>query len=244
MTILIDIGNTSIKKCKLNKGKLYYFKYIDYSKNLTNPIINFFLEDIKSDENFLICSVVPEVTKIIISKFISKNVDYKIINKNNFKNIVSPKVNMNELGSDRIINYLGLKYYYPLRKNFLVIDFGTATTIDIIVNNIYIGGVILPGLITSYKNLVNSASLINNFQIKPTKLVYGTNTKNALLSGSFNGYSHMINGYADQLQKHFKKKFKKVVTGGHGFIFSKNTKDMEFHKNLTFSGLKYYNENF
>ena len=54
----------------------------------------------------------------------------------------------------------------------------------------------------------------------------------------------MINGYTDQLQKHFKKKFKKVVTGGHGFIFSKNTKDMEFQKNLTFSGLKYYKENF
>ena len=34
MTILIDIGNTSIKKCKLNKGKLYSFKYIDYSKEL------------------------------------------------------------------------------------------------------------------------------------------------------------------------------------------------------------------
>ena len=85
---------------------------------------------------------------------------------------------------------------------------------------------------------------MDDFKITTTKLVYGTNTKNALLSGSFNGYSHMINGYIKQLQKLFKKRFKNIVTGGYGTIFFKNTISINYEKDLIFKGLKYYNEKF
>ena len=244
MTVLIDIGNTSIKKCILKNGKFLARKHIDYSKENTQKIINFFEKDFKNKENFLLCSVVPEISKLIIKNLNKRSLDFDIINKLFLKSMIDNKVNINELGSDRIINYLGLKSDYSKTKDFLIIDFGTATTIDIIVNNIYLGGVILPGLTTSYDNLIKSASLLNEFEIKFTKLVYGTNTKNALLSGSFNGYSHMINGHIKQLQKFFNKRFKKIVTGGYGIIFTKNSTTLDYEKDLTFKGLKYYNENF
>ncbi len=244
MTVLIDVGNTSIKKCRLNNGKLSSFKYFDYSKKNLKSINVFFKKDIDKIDSFLLCSVVPEVSQIITKICKKHSIKLNIINKYFLKHMIDPKININDLGTDRIVNYLGLKSKYPKNKNFLIIDFGTATTIDIIVNNIYLGGVILPGLLTSYKNLISSASLLNNFEIKSTKLVYGTNTKNALLSGSFNGYSHMINGYTKQLKKLLKKRFTNIVTGGYGSIFVYNSKSFYFEKDLTFNGLKYYNEKF
>jgi|TARA_B100000787_G_scaffold169765_1_gene162163 type III pantothenate kinase len=244
MIVLVDVGNTSIKKCKLDKGKLSEREHLDYSKKKPQEVINFFKNDFKNKENFLLCSVVPQITQLFTENCKKKLLDFHIVNKSFLKNMIDKKININELGADRIVNYLGLKAKYPKAKDFLIIDFGTATTIDIIINSKYLGGVILPGLLTSYKNLINSASLLNDFEIKFTKLVYGTNTKNALLSGSFNGYSHMINGYIKQLQNLFKKRFKKIVTGGYGTIFINSSKSLDYEKDLTFNGLKYYNENF
>ncbi len=243
MTVLIDIGNTSIKKCKLKNGKFLEREYLNYSKKKPNDVLNFLKNNFKNKSNFLLCSVVPEISKLIIKNCKKKSLNLNIVNKFYLQDMIDKKININELGTDRIINYLGLKSKYPNVKDFLIIDFGTATTIDIVRDNTYLGGVILPGLLTSYKNLISSASLLNEFEIKYTKLVYGTNTKNALLSGSYNGYSHMINGYIKQLQKLFKKRFKKIVTGGYGAIFINSSKSLDYEKDLTFNGLKYYNEN-
>ena len=242
MTILVDIGNTSIKKCKLKNKKLFNREHLDYSNKNSKLIEDFFKKDFLNKESFLFCSVVPDVSKFIINSCNKNSLTNGSVNKLLLKDMIDSKVSIDELGVDRIINYLGLKSEYRAKKNFLIIDFGTATTIDIIVDNIYLGGVILPGLITSYKNLISSASLLEDFEIKFTKLVYGTNTKNALLSGSFNGYFHMINGYIKQLQNVFNKRFKNIVTGGYGAIFSKNSSTLEYQKDLTFKGLQYYND--
>ena len=64
--------------------------------------------------------------------------------------------NVSQLGSDRIANAIAGKKY----NNCLIIDFGTATTFDIIKNGIYVGGVIAPGIKLSMMNLINSTALI------------------------------------------------------------------------------------
>ena len=62
--------------------------------------------------------------------------------------------NINQLGSDRIVNSIAGKKF----NNCLIIDFGTATTFDIVKNKIYEGGVIAPGVSQSIKNLSQSAA--------------------------------------------------------------------------------------
>ena len=62
--------------------------------------------------------------------------------------------NINQLGSDRIVNSIEGKKF----KNCLIIDFGTATTFDIVKNGIYEGGVIAPGIKLSIKNLSQSTA--------------------------------------------------------------------------------------
>ena len=63
---------------------------------------------------------------------------------------------------------------------------GTATTLDIVKKNKYFGGVILPGLTTSYANLVDLASGIKKIKLENSNKVFGKNTKDALLSGFTN----------------------------------------------------------
>ena len=82
-------------------------------------------------------------------------------------------------------------------KNFIILDFGTATTFDVIVNNVYNGGVIAPGVDLSLNTLIKKASLIPSMNLKKTKKVIGRNTINAVRSGFYCGYSGIIDNIID-----------------------------------------------
>ena len=75
--------------------------------------------------------------------------------------------NINQIGSDRIVNSIEGKKY----KNCLIIDFGTATTFDIVKNRVYEGGVIAPGVKLSMKNLSQSTALLPMFNLKKNRKV-------------------------------------------------------------------------
>ena len=97
-----------------------------------------------------------------------RNTNYKIteIKTLNLKRLIQININdINQLGSDRIVNSIEGKKY----KNCLIIDFGTATTFDIVKNGIYQGGVIAPGIKLSIKNLSQSTALLPMFKLKKTK---------------------------------------------------------------------------
>ena len=124
----------------------------------------------------------------LIYKVIKKNLSkkkYKIFELKNLKisKIVTLNVNkINQVGSDRIANAIGAYEYY--KNNCLVIDFGTATTFDIISKKgIYEGGIIAPG--------TSSAMNLNKFTTFSGKIPeksYGKNTKEALNAGFIWGY--------------------------------------------------------
>ena len=78
-------------------------------------------------------------------------------------------------------------------KNCLVLDFGTATTFDVIKNGRYEGGVIAPGVKLSIKNLSQSTALLPMFNLKNIQKSYGKNTKDALNAGFIWGYDGLIN---------------------------------------------------
>ena len=72
-------------------------------------------------------------------------------------------------------------------KNYIVIDFGTATTFDVITNNIYLGGIIAPGVNLSLENLINKASLIPRIKLNKTSNIIGK-IRLMLLNQVFLGY--------------------------------------------------------
>ena len=96
--------------------------------------------------------------------------------------MIKLKVDKNQVGSDRVANAISA---IDNKNNFIIIDFGTATTFDVITKNIYHGGIIAPGVNLSLNTLISKASLIPKINLKKVKKVIGKNTKSAVRSGFF-----------------------------------------------------------
>ena len=117
-------------------------------------------------------------------------------------------------------------------------DFGTATTFDVVIGNVYKGGVIAPGLNISLNTLINKASLIPKLNLKKVKNVVGKNTAEAVRSGFFWGYVGLINNIIELIKKETKKSFKIIITGGFSSLFVNSLKfKVIIDKNITLKGL-------
>ena len=188
-----DIGNTSTKICILNSKfkilRAYNFETNKmYKSNFLKMISK---KNINKDLNpvFLFSSVVPRVFRDIKKRLNLKK--YKILElKNlNLNKVIKINVkNKKQLGSDRIANAIGAKKF----KNCLILDFGTATTFDVIKNGVYEGGVIAPGVKLSIKNLSKAAALLPSINLSSNQKNYGKNTKEALNAGFVWGYEGLI----------------------------------------------------
>ena len=132
--IIGDIGNTSTRICLLNKSKILKSIIFDTKKIFLNDYIlkiikKIFQKNLKKE--ILFSSVVPLALKKIKRSLKKKN--YKVLEVKNFnlKKMIKINIkNINQLGSDRIVNSIEAKKF----KNCLIIDFGTATTFDIVKN--------------------------------------------------------------------------------------------------------------
>ena len=148
--------------------------------------------------------------------------------------------NFKQLGSDRIVNSIKGKEF----KNCLIIDFGTATTFDIVKNETYEGGVIAPGIKLSIKNLSQSTALLPMFDLKNQQNSYGKNTKDALNAGFIWGYEGLINNIINKITMKWKKNYKIILTGGYAIFFEKIIKKNTIvDQNITIKGIsKVYNK--
>ena len=134
------------------------------------------------------------------------------------------------------------KHKYNIKKkNYIILDFGTATTFDVIIKNNYYGGIIAPGINLSIKSLKNNASLIPNFTLQKVRKVIGKNTLSALRSGFFWGYTGLINNIIKLIKIETKKNFKIIATGGYSHLF-KSSLDykVSIDKDITIKGCLLY----
>ena len=124
------------------------------------------------------------------------------------------------------------------KDNFIILDFGTATTFDVLIKNVYHGGVIAPGLNISLQTLIDKATLIPKLDLKKTNKVIGSNTISAVRSGFFWGYIGLIDNIMNLIKKETRKSFKIIFTGGFSYLFknSTNTK-INIDKDITIKGL-------
>ena len=237
MIIVGDIGNTEVKICFFYNGlkKKYLFKTDSLNKKIIRNKFNFLRKKIYL-KNAIISSVVPktftQIKKIFYNLYKVNCVELK---KLNLTRLINIKVNKKEIGSDRLANAISVM---SKNKNFIVVDFGTATTFDVIKKNNYLGGVIAPGVTLSLDNLIKKASLIPKIELHKSKSIIGKNTEQAVLSGFFWGYNGLINGIISKIKKKTNQKYKIIFTGGLAHLFNKDIKDnVTIDKNLTINGL-------
>jgi|TARA_B110000914_G_C15503820_1_gene467238 type III pantothenate kinase len=243
--IIGDIGNTSTKICVLNRNFITLKSFIFetnkvYKKKYLDKLLKNFLNK-NTNPKILFSSVVPSALKEI--KKIFKNTKYKIIEIKdlNLKKIIKINVkNNSELGSDRIANAIGASKF----KNCLILDFGTATTFDIVKEGVYEGGVIAPGVKLSMTNLSSSTALLPMFSLNNNQKNYGKNTKEALNAGFIWGYEGLINNIIKKITSKWKMKYKIILTGGYAKFFKKIIKRKTIvDQNITIKGIsKVYKE--
>ena len=240
MLLVGDIGNTETKICLVGSNKKIIKKINFSSKNISNSQLKKKIKQLKikklSLKKCLFCSVVPKNFKII-KKHIAKHYKIQCFELKDLKinKLIKIKVNKKQIGSDRLANAIGSMNN---KDNFIILDFGTATTFDVLVKNVYLGGIISPGFKLSLNTLINNASLIPNLKLKKINKVIGLNTVNAVRSGFFWGYRGLIDNIVNLIKKETRKSFKIIITGGFSHLFSKfNNAKVTINRDITIKGL-------
>jgi len=240
-----DIGNTVTKLCLIETSnfKIRKIVYFSSKKILTDFFIKQKLKKIINKKTIkkeaLFSSVVPKY-HLKLKKILKKIYKIKLIEikEKNIKKIIKVNIKNNkQIGSDRIANAVGV--YKKYKINCIVLDFGTATTFDVVTKNgSYNGGIIAPGVNLSIKSLTNSADQIPNFSIKKQNKVIGKNTIEALNSGFYWGYSGLINNIILKIEKETKKKYKIIFTGGYANLFKTSIiRPFKIDRNITLEGI-------
>ncbi|MDP6559466.1 MAG: type III pantothenate kinase [Candidatus Binatia bacterium] len=146
----------------------------------------------------------------------------------------SPK----DVGTDRIVN--GVAAFEKYHDCCVVIDFGTATTFDLISKKgEYLGGSIAPGLLISVEALFQKASKLPRVEVIKPKEVVGKNTIHSIQSGIFYGYVGLVDGIVRRIQKEHHVRPRVVATGGLASLIAPESSVIEdVDEFLTLEGLR------
>ena len=253
MFLVIDCGNTNtvfaIYSYKKSKLLLENSWRLDSSEKRTpddyfiwlNQVLSFSKIDLKKIYGVSIASVVPDA----LFSLLNFNKEYLkiepfIVGENNLKIGIDINIdNPSEAGADRIVNAVAVKKFY--NKPSIVIDFGTATTFDIVSKSgSYEGGIIAPGVNLSLEALYMAASRLPRIKVDNTKNinVVGKNTKDSMYSGIYWGYISLIEGLVKRINEEKNFNYYVIATGGLSNLFSKNCSIIEKVDNeLTLNGL-------
>ncbi len=143
-----------------------------------------------------------------------------------------------EVGADRLLNALAAHHHYggPL----VVVDFGTATTFDVVDRDgAYLGGIIAPGINLSIEALHQAAARLPRIGIGRPQSVIGTNTIAAMRSGTYWGYIGLIEGLLSRIEGEYGEKLKAIATGGLAPLFAEGTaRFTTIDPDLTLDGLR------
>ena len=240
MYLIGDIGNTDIKICLFDKNckavkKLTLKTNLISNKYLASNL-NFLTKYSGKINIILFSSVVPPIYSVI-RKFLKNKLKKKCIELKqlNLNKLVKIMVNKKQVGSDRISNAIGI---INKKSNYIILDFGTATTFDVVIKDKYLGGVIAPGVNLSLKTLISKASLIPPVNLSKISKIIGTNTSSAVKSGFYWGYAGLIDNVIKLIIKQTNKPFKIILTGGLANLFKNTIKGkIEVKKDLTLNGL-------
>ncbi len=246
MLLAIDIGNTNIVIGCIHEDRILFKARIatelhrtsdQYGVEIKNMLEAFGVckDDI---EDCIISSVVPPVFNSV------KTGVLKVIGKQPM--VVGPglKTGLNihvdvpsQVGSDRIVIAVAAlaEYTAPL----ILMDLGTATTIEVIEpDNLYMGGVIIPGVKTSLDALVSHAAQIPGISLEKPKQVIGKNTVDCLRSGMMHGTASMIDGIIERMEEELGHPSTLIATGGMAqFIMPLCKHSIILEKDLLLKGL-------
>ena len=246
MLLAIDIGNTNIVIGCIRDDDIVFKARIatdrirtsdQYGVEIKNMLEAFGVQ-IADIDDCIISSVVPPVFNSVRTGVI------KVIGKQPM--VVGPglKTGLNihvdvpsQVGSDRIVIAVAAlaEYEAPL----ILMDMGTATTIEVVEpENVYVGGIIFPGVMVSLDALTSRAAQLPGISLDKPRQVIGKNTIDCMRSGMMYGTVAMIDGLIERIEEELGHKTTIVATGGLAqFITPLCKRDIILEKELLLKGL-------
>lgn len=249
MIICLDVGNTNIKYAVYDGEKLKISFRVatehkktsdEYGGQLISILGNNKI-DVSEITGGIISSVVPQLDYTLERMCVNYLGIKPMMLVPGLKTGLNLRVdNAKEVGADRVVNNVAAvkKYGYPL----IVIDFGTATTFNVIdKKGEFIGGVIAPGIKGSLDSLVNGTAKLPRVEIERPASVIGKNTVTNMQSGIVYGFAGLVEYIVKKIKREMKEENVTVVaTGGFSEVIAKEISCIDkVDKLLTLEGLRY-----
>ncbi len=248
MLLVIDVGNTNTVLGIYQDDRLLKHWRIRTVKDTTEDeynilLVNLFKESaikVAQIRRTLIACVVPSMVTILDAfcrKYLGHGPQW-----------VDPKTaagmrilthNPNEVGADRIVNAVAA--YAKYKTSLIVIDFGTATTFDVISEQgEYLGGAICPGVMIASEALFQRASKLPRVEIhEPPATVIGKDSISSIKSGIIYGYAGLVDGMVRQIKRELPTLPRVIATGGLARLIHEVAESIEaVEADLTLEGLK------
>ena len=224
MLLTVDVGNTTIQ-CGLFEGEKLALQFrCSTNPRLSSDELGLFFRDVlalnnfdyKAVERIACCSVVPAINHSLSNCFRKYFFKEALFIQAGIKTGLKIKyANPREIGADRIAGAIGAVHAAASSggaKNLIVVDMGTATTVDVITkNNEYLGGAILPGASMSVHALSEGTAQLPSVEVVQPKNVCGSSTIEAIQSGVFYGQAGAIRELVSKMEE-------KVFGGERAFV--------------------------
>lgn len=247
MLLVLDIGNTNIKTGIFRGGKLVNSWRLTTDKRRTSDEYGVQMESffnhlhIPTTEvsGIVMSSVIPSVNYTIehMCSLYFHGLVPAIVNSSINTGLTNLYDDPDKFGSDRVANSVAAYHIYGGPS--IVIDFGTATTFNVISGKGEIdGGIIFPGMKVAAEALTSSAALLPKTEfVKPEKVV-AKNTTDALQSGMINGYVGMVEHMVALINSEYNRKHTVIATGGMSDMIANETTVVDIiAPTLTLQGL-------
>ena len=251
MILCIDVGNTNIKYAVFDRNELKVSFRVSTDLKRTSDEYGAQITDMLSVNHIspmeikggIFSSVVPSLDYTIEHMlWVYFNIVPKQIAPGMRTGLKMRVDNAHEVGADRIVNNVSALKKYGCGKPMIVIDFGTATTFNILgADGEFIGGVIAPGIKGALDSLVSGTAKLPRVEIEAPKSVIATNTVTNMQAGIVFGFAGLVQYIVKKIKKELKTSdVLTVATGGFSETIAKETDCIDvIDRMLTLDGLKY-----
>ena len=244
MLLTADIGNTNITLGLFDKDEYKNEFRLASDRDLEQIEYENLLKSLFKDYEIDGCVIGSVVTELD-EKFQNAvknvfNLEPVIVSNKIYCGVKIVADEPDEVGADRIANASAAAKTYD--GAVIVVDFGTATTFDIVNSKKeFCAGIIIPGLKTQLKSLYDKTSKLPQIEIDFSPCALGQNTKDAILAGVIRGCACAVDGLIEQCEEELGEKVKLIATGGYSGLLSNYMKHKFDCVNpiLTLEGLKY-----
>ena len=247
MFLALDIGNTSISIGLFKGSVLKRFWRIATRHGEMADEYAVLLISLLEAENYqvsqveacAVCAGVPKVRTAFVDMLRRYfKIDPLVVGSGVKTGIKILTDNPKEVGADRIVNAVAAKYKY--NQAAIVVDLGTATTLDVINSRgEYLGGVIAPGIELAAESLSEKAAALPSVELAVPAHVIGRNTVDAMKSGIVYGYAELVNGLVARVQAEMDELCLVIATGGYAELVAPHANRIQkVDSVLTLEGLR------